>query len=82
MITGLELNLRETEEDFNKEKHRNHGKKTTLTLIMHALIKKNETESCIFCHRGPTVPPIGILYMTVKVLLDVGMLQVWLMERK
>lgn len=68
MITGLELNLRETEEDFNKEKHRNHGKKTT--------------ESCIFCHRGPTVPPIGILYMTVKVLLDVGMLQVWLMERK
>lgn len=28
------------------------------------------------------MPPIGILYMTVKVLLDVGMLQVWLMERK
>lgn len=48
MITGLELDLRETEEDFNKEKHRNHGKKTTLTLITYACIKKPRQRAVYF----------------------------------
>lgn len=51
MITGLELDLRETEEDFNKEKHRNHGKKTTLTLITHARIKNRDRELYILPQR-------------------------------
>lgn len=51
MITGLELDLRETEEDFNKEKHRNHGKKTTLTLITHARIKNQDRELYILPQR-------------------------------
>lgn len=83
MITGLELDLRETEEDFNKEKHRNHGKKTTLTLITHARIKNRDRELYILPQRTNCASYWYFVY-DCKSPFRCGycMLQVWLMERK